>query len=217
MLRLLATVASAAVLFACGSSSSGASSPPPAAALTGTLLGQPFTPADSAALLPGQGSCTLSSVTASATGLAVRFSSFPGVCSLMSSQNRTCGSRANATVLTLLVVSAKVGSTAAPVQPGTYHIATLPRPDAQGFTLAEGFAAKTAAACTTTPATSFATSGTITIETAGSSVTGSADVTFSDGGHVAGTFSAPVCSLQVDMCTVLADLTESCITQACVP
>jgi hypothetical protein len=195
-----------------------APSPPPAAALAGTLFGQPFTPADAAALLPGQGSCTLASVTASATGLAVRFGSFQGICSLMTSQNRTCGSRANATVLTLVVVSAKRGGAAAPVQPGTYTLtASIPAPDSQGnFAIAEAFAAKTEA-CTAAPSASYAASGTITINTVGSTVTGSADLTFSDGGHVSGSFSAPACSLQVDVCTLFSDLGEGCIVQACVP
>jgi hypothetical protein len=219
MLRSLATAASAAALVACGSSSSSSgASPPPAAALSGTLLGQPFTPADSAALVPGQGSCSLSSVTASATGLAVRFSSFQGLCSLMTSQNRACGTRANATVLTLLLVNARRGGTAAAVQPGTYTITTtIPAPDAQGnFAIAEGFAAKTGD-CTATASASFAGSGTITIDSVGSSVTGSADVTFSDGGHVSGSFSAATCSFQVDVCTLFSDLGEGCIAQACLP
>jgi hypothetical protein len=214
---LFTRAASAAVLVACGSSNTGTSSSPPGAALSGTMFGQPFTPADAAALLPGQGSCSLSSVTAGVTGLAVRFSSFQGLCSLMTSENRTCGSRANTTVLTLLVVSAKIGGTAAPIQPGTYNITTtIPTPSAQGNTVAEGFAAKIGD-CTTPPSTSFTASGTITIDTIGSNVAGSADVTFSDGGHVSGSFSAPICGIQVDACTVLGDLQASCIVQECVP
>jgi hypothetical protein len=220
MARSLAAAAAAVILFACGKSSSGvaAPSPPPAAALSGTMFGQAFSPADAAALLPGQGSCTLASVTASATGLAVRFSSFQGICSLMTSQNRTCGTRANATVLTLLIVTAKRGGAAAPVQPGTYTItSSIPAPDSQGnFTIAEAFAAKTEA-CTAAPSAAFAASGTITINSVGSSVTGSADLTFSDGGHVSGSFSASMCSVQVDVCTLFSDLGEACIVQACLP
>jgi hypothetical protein len=121
-------------------------------------------------------------------------------------------------VLTLLVVSGRISGTPASIQPATYNITTsIPAPDLQGnITAAEAFGAKTDA-CSSPPSTAFATSGTITINTVGSSVTGSADVTFSDGGHVSGSFSAPMCNLQVDVCSLLADLTVSCIAQSCVP
>jgi hypothetical protein len=42
-------------------------------------------------------------------------------------------------------------------------------------------------------------------------------VALSDGGHVSGTFSAPVCGLHVDACTLVAEVAESCIAQSCVP
>jgi hypothetical protein len=220
-LRRLAAAAAAAALAACGSSSTSTSSSPPSGALSGTLLGQPFAPLDATAIAPGQGSCSLGGVTASATGLALRFSSFQGLCSLMTTmttQDKTCGTRANGTVLTLVLVSARRGGTAPPIQPGTYAITTgIPLPDPQGnIMVAQALGAQTHA-CADPPGTSFASSGTITLTAVGSTVTGSVDVMFSDGGHVSGSFSAPACSVQTDVCTALGDLTGSCVAQSCIP
>jgi hypothetical protein len=213
-------VAAAAAIFlaACGgSSNNNAPAAPSSTPMSGTLFGQPFVLADSSAITPGAGSCSLSAVTASVTGLAVRFSSFPGVCSLMTSQNRTCGSRANTTVLTVVLVDATRGGAAAPIQPGAYAItASLPIPENQSVVVAQAFAAKTGD-CSGTPSASYATSGTVTITSVGSTVTGSLDVTFADGGRVSGSFSASTCGVQVDVCSLLTDLAVSCIDQTCVP
>ncbi len=216
MLRSLA-VTTAVVLTGCGSSSSGAASAPPG--LSGTVLGQPFTPADSSALALSQATCSFSGAPASATGLLIGFGSFQGLCAFVT-QHQTCGAKANATILGLLVVRANVtGGSPGPVQAGTYTIVSTsatPTPDAQGnITIAQAVVTKTDSACATPSTTPVATTGTITITSVGANITGSADVTFSDGSHVAGSFNAPACAFRTDVCTVLSG--GSCPTNTCVP
>ncbi len=218
MLRSLAAATAAALVVAgCGSSDDNtpAASTPPK--LSGTIFGQPFTPVDASALVLSQASCSFEGTTASATGLVVGFGSFSGLCDFVT-QNKTCGTKANATLVNLLLVRANViGGTASAVQPGTYTIsATTPTPDAQGnITVAQVVPTKTDAACATPPSTPTATGGTITIGTVSARVTGSADVTFSDGGRVSGTFDVPVCGFQTDVCTALSG--GDCTTETCVP
>jgi hypothetical protein len=219
MLRsLAAAIAAALVIAGCGDSDDdapAASTPP--TTLAGTVLGQPFTPVDASALVLSQASCSFEGITASATGLAIGFGSFAGLCDIVT-QNQLCGSKANATIVNLLLVRANVaGGTASAVLPGTYAIsATTPTPDTQGnFTVAQAFVTKTDATCDTPGTTPVATSGTIRIDAVGARVTGSADLTFPDGGRVTGTFGVPVCGFQTDVCTALED--GNCTTEVCVP
>jgi hypothetical protein len=217
MLRSVAAAAAAALLVAgCGDDDTPAASAPPG--ISGTLFGQPFTPADSSALVLSSSTCSFSGISANATGLLIGFGSFQGLCSFVT-QNATCGNKANATIATLLVVRANVlpGATAAPVQPGTYTIsAATPTPDAQGnVTVPAALVVKNDAACNNPSGTPEATSGTIRIDSIGARITGSADLTFEGGGRLAGAFDVPVCGFQTDVCTVLAD--GRCTTSACVP
>ncbi|HEX9400284.1 MAG TPA: hypothetical protein VF912_09260 [Anaeromyxobacter sp.] len=215
MLRPLAAASAALFLAACGSSSSSpAPSTPPS--FQGTVLGQPFTPADASALVLGQATCSFEGTTASATGLVIGFGSFSGLCSLVT-QTLSCGTKANATIVNVLLVRANVaGQTAPAVQPGTFPIGGAgPTPDAQGnLTVAQAFITKTDATCGEPAGTPVATSGTVRIDTIGARVTGSADLTFPDGGRVAGTFDVLTCGFQTDICTALSG--SSCPTQTCV-
>jgi hypothetical protein len=216
MHRSLAAAFAALLAASCGSSddSPAASTPP---SLRGTVLGQPFTPADSSALVLGQATCSFEGVTASATGLVVGFGSFAGLCGFVT-QTQACGAKANATIVNLLLVRANVlGRTATPVQPGTYALGGgNPVPDAQGnVTVAQAFVTKTDATCGEPSGTPVATAGTIRIDAVGTRVTGFADLTFPDGGRVTGTFDAAACGFQTDVCTAVSD--TSCTTESCVP
>ncbi len=216
MIRSLAVALSAAVaLAACGSSSSStpAASTPPS--FRGTVLGQPFAPVDASALTLTQATCNFEGTTASATGLVIGFGTFSGLCSFVT-QHQTCGAKANATLVNLLVVRANLaGQTAAPVQPGTYTIGATPAPDLQGnITVAEVLASKTDATCGEPSGSPSATGGTIRIDAVGARVTGSADLTFPDGGRVSGTFDVPVCGFHTDVCTAV---TGTGCTGTCVP
>jgi len=216
MLRpLAATTAAVLLLAACGDSSSAPSAPTP---LAGTVFGQPFTPADNgSALTLSEATCTIGGIAGSKTGLAIAFGSFSGLCTF-ATQNGICGNvnKANATVVTLSLVRANLaGATAGAVQAGTYTIGGIPSQDSQGnVTAAFASAAKTGAMPNCEPVvTADAVSGTIRIDkidAVGARITGSADVTFPNGGHVAGTFDVPTCGLSLDVCTVA--LQSSCPT-----
>ncbi len=216
MHRSLAAAFAALLVASCGSSdSSPAASTPPS--LGGTVLGQPFTPADASALVLGEGTCSFEGTTASATGLVVGFGSFAGLCNFVT-QTQSCGTKANATIVNLLLVRANVlGRTATPVQPGTYALGGgNPVPDAQGnLTVAQAFVTKTDAACGEPSGAPVATAGTIRIDAVGTRVTGSADLTFPDGGRVSGTFDVPACGFQTGVCAALSG--SGCTTESCVP
>ncbi len=211
MLRPLATATAAAlVLAACGDSNN-TPAPSPATLFAGTIMGTPFTPAEATALvLSTEATCTYSGITATATGIAFGFSTSTGLCKFIQ-DNGTCTNRANATTVSILVVRANtaVGGHPGPVQPGTYAVYTgvgLPGTDGQGnliFAVAD--ITKTIDASCTEPTTPSAVSGTVRIDTIDSThVTGSANITFSDGTtHVAGSFDVPTCAFATDVCAPL--------------
>lgn len=218
MRRLLACASTVLLLAACGSSSSSSAAPPPQSGITGTIAGQPFTAADTSAIALSQGTCSFGGTSANATGLVVGIGSFGGLCSFVT-QHQLCGIKANATVVTLLLVRANVtGSTVGPVQPGTYTIGgTNPTPDAQGnLTVAQALVDRRDASCAEPASFPTVTGGTVKITAVGARVTGTVDLTFSDGGHVAGGFDTPTCAgVQTDVCTALSG--GGCSSQACVP
>jgi hypothetical protein len=102
------------------------------------------------------------------------------------------------------------------VRPGTFTIGATPVPDAQGnVTVADAVGIRTDAACAEPTAAPGVTGGTVTLTAIGARVTGSVNLTFSDGGRVAGSFDVPACGFQTDVCTLL-DAT-SCTTSPCIP
>jgi hypothetical protein len=219
MLRpLVASVAAVLLLASCGDDDNGGAPAPPAArAVAGTLLGQPFTAADASALVLSRATCAFDGVNASATGLVLGFSSFSGLCSFVT-QNQLCASRANAAIVTVLILRANLLGNAAPVQAGTYTIsAATPSPDAQGnIVVAQAIGSRTDAVCATPAGTPEATSGTVRIDSVGATIAGSVDLVFPDGGRVAGPFSVPACGFQTDVCAAMQGL--SCPGQrACLP
>lgn len=214
MLRSLACTFAVLLLAACGSSSSKpAAAPPPS--LGGTVGGQSFAPVDASALVLGEATCSFQGTNASATALAIGFGSFTGMCDLVT-RTQGCGSKASARIVNLLVLRANVlGRTAGPVQPGTYTVDASPTPDPSGdVSVAQAFITHTDASCGEPSGRPLATSGTIRIDAAGAHVTGSADLTFDDGSHVAGGFDVPACGFHTDVCTALAG---SCASESCVP
>ncbi|HYT84758.1 MAG TPA: hypothetical protein VEK86_14955, partial [Gemmatimonadales bacterium] len=125
MLRPLALAIAAAVsLAACGNSSSPA--PSPTGPFAGTILGQPFTPAEATALVLSQeATCTYGDIAATSTGIAFGFSTSTGLCDFITT-NGACTNRANATTVSIVVIRANVSTGGHPgaVQPGTYALFT---------------------------------------------------------------------------------------------
>jgi hypothetical protein len=219
MLRLLGLLAAATLTLAsCGDDDDdGAPAPAPQQGVTGTVGGQPFTAVDTSALRLGEEVCAIGGVAANASGLLLGFGTFQGLCAFVT-QNQGCGSKANATIVTVLVARANItGASPGPVQPGTYTIAaSTPAVDSQGNVLvADGLAIRNGATCTDA-ALPEVTGGTVQLTTVGTRVAGSVDLTFADGGRVAGSFDVPACGFQTDVCTVLAG--GDCVGEPpCVP
>jgi hypothetical protein len=217
MLRSLACTSAVLFLAACGDSSSSSPAPPPASSFGGTVGGKPFVPADASALVLSEATCAFGGTSASATGVAIGFGSFTGLCTFLT-QHQGCAEKANATIVNLLVVRANVvGGKAGPVQPGTYNVsASTPVPDPTGnVTVAQAFVSRTDSSCAGPASAPTATKGTIRIDAVGAAIVGFADLTFDDGSHVAGTFSVSACGFQTDVCAALAGF--GCATVTCVP
>lgn len=218
MRRIAAALVLVGVLGACGDDD-GDDGP---AGLGGTVIGQPFEPRDGAAVRLTEEACLfdteLGEIEANAAALLLGFGSFDGLCEV-AQQAAACGGKANATTVNVLVLRANVlGGAAGAVQPGTYPISLdTPAPDAQGgIVFATALVSRTDAACDDTSGLVEPTGGSVTIESITDRVTGSADVTFSDGGSVSGRFDVPVCGFSTDVCTGLGAGCEDA-NEVCVP
>ena len=224
----IALVVAAATLVACGSKSDspngGVSSP-----VSGAIAGTSFTPTDSAAIVVDPTRCNIEGavagalqgmdggvqatdaqggvqdVNASLTTLVIAFSSFPQLCALMQ-QTQGCELKANASIASLIVFRAAVGSTASSIAPGTYPVG-LPQLTADSrwaFSFAAGMASQTDAQCQSSSGSNVSASGSITIDSVSSTdVTGSVDLTYLDGSHLSGSFTAPICHTQLDSCGLI--------------
>jgi hypothetical protein len=218
MLRPLAFAAFAALaLAACGDDDDDpAPAPGPQRGVSGTFMGQPFTAADSSALVLSEGTCAIGGVNATGSGVLLGFGSVQGLCALVT-QTQGCGTKANASIITALVVRANVlGGSPGPVRTGTYTIGATPTPDVQGnVTVADAVATRTDATCAEPAPVPTVTGGTVTLTSLGARVAGSVDLTFADGGRVAGSFDVPACGFQTDVCTLIDG--TGCTSSPCVP
>jgi hypothetical protein len=222
----IALVVAAATLVACGSKSDspngGVSSP-----VSGAIAGTSFTPTDSAAIVVDPTRCNIEGALASAlrgmdagvqetdadggvqdvntslTTLVIAFSNFPQLCAFMQ-QTQGCELKANASIASLIVFRAAVGSTGSPIAPGTYPVG-LPQLTADwAFSFAAGMASQTDAQCQSSSGSNVSASGSITIDAVSSTdVTGSVDLTYLDGSHLSGSFTAPICHTQLDSCGLI--------------
>lgn len=153
---------------ACSSSSSGGGSG--TASVTGTIQGMAIPVSDAVGLssVVMNGSTTEAAVGAIITNVA-------NACSVL--QNHGSPSDASSLVVAIAVASGSVA-------PGKYDIVS------QGFGATASYALSQNCV---TQLNETATSGTVTISSDGSSVSGSFDLMFGSD-HLTGTFSAPVCS-----------------------
>jgi hypothetical protein len=218
MLRPVAAAAVAVLLLAsCGDDDDEGPAAAGPRGVSGTVMGQPFTAADTGALPLSAATCSFEGFDANATGLLLGFGSFPGLCSFVT-QNQGCATKADATIVNVLLVRANVlGGDPGPVRAGTFTIgATSQTPDAQGnVTVAQALLVRSDASCGAPANVPAVTSGTVRLTSVGARVAGSVDLSFSDGGRVAGNFDVPACGFQTDVCTALAG--GDCPTDVCVP
>lgn len=171
--------------------------------LSGVLQGAAFNPAEGGALVIPPGNCDTSFYSA----LLLGFSATSGLCTYAQTA-MLCDARASDTILTLAVID--VGTSAqAPVVPGTYTVG-----GGSGYEVSASYT-KTDATCVDSVPGTVTASGTVTVSTiTASRVTGSVDVTFSDGSHVQGSFDVALCSVTVDFCGVITH-TCTCATMDC--
>ncbi len=214
-------------LTACGGGGGGSGS----TAVSGTIGGQAFTPAEVSAVEVGPAMCTVLSQNVNVKAFAVRLASFTGICNDLAS-DPLCKLEANARSVT--VVFADIGAVAGPtLGTGTFNVDPDPT-NAQAVTsgpLAGTLYVAFAGAVTTTASCPVGTvgeiaKGTLTITAVDSSkITGSMDLTFGNvdqhGTFTAGTdtlkgdFTATVCGTPTfDLCT-LATTGGSCMSPHC--
>lgn len=219
MRQVLAACTVSIVLAACGDS--GSDNPPlpqcPApAAPSGTLAGSggglgTFTPAEMEALVAGPTTCTVFGNTVSVAGIFLGFTSYQGICNLLT-QYGVCFDKANGTIVGVQIANASVPQLPAQVPgPGTYAVGTV------GTTVTSAGYSRTGASCAS-PARSSANDGdTITIDAVTSTqVTGSANLTFADGSTLSGTFTAARPQVSVNVCQLANQIAAGCTTRPCV-
>jgi hypothetical protein len=224
MRRAAAALVITGVMAACGGGGDGGGDGAPAG-VSGTVLGQPFDPRDGGAIRLTEEAClfdtNLGQIQANASALLVGFGTFEDLCGF-AQRAAACGEKANATIVNVIVLRANVlGGSAAPIQAGTYAISAAnatPAPDAQGnVTFATAIVSRSDATCTDTSGNLSTTGSSITLEQVGPDrVTGSANVTFSDGGSVSGRFDVPVCAFSTDVCSGLGAGCDPA-AEVCVP
>jgi hypothetical protein len=212
------------MLAACGGGSSSSGNP-----VSGTIGGQPFTPAEVSAVLAGPATCSVASQTVNVKAFAVRLASFTGICADLQS-DPLCRLRASAQSVT--VVLADVGAVSSPtLGTGTFTVDpnpanVMPGSGALTGTLVASFGTlvTTTASCPLGTEAQVA-KGTLTVTGVSSTtITGSLDLTFGtlQGGTftpgadtLKGDFTATVCgNLLTDLCS-LATTGGECSSPHC--
>lgn len=192
MKRRVFAWAGAFVVAACGGSSS-----PAGGQVSGTLFGASFTSVDAAAVAPPATTCPLTGPAPVAL-LAIGIGDQAGLCSRV---QQPCIEKPNRRTVTILVVRAGQQQ---PIGVGSYAITIgTPTPDLNGnVTFVAAQAEKVDASCQTASGPPDATGGTVNVTSvAATEVKGTVDLAFSDGGHVSGPFTAPLCSVALDVCS----------------
>jgi len=201
----------AAVLVAlagCGGGGGSGSGPGGGGSLAGTLQGSAFLPVEGSALVVPPTGCPISGGTGYGSALILGFSNFAGLCTF-AQQSQICDDKANVVFFTVTVIKAGL-TPQTPVGAGTYPVGT-----SSASLAVDSSYNRTNAACVHSEPVTLTATGTVTISSIGAGrVAGSADVTFSDGSRMAGSFDVPVCSYQADLCAI-ASGTCTCSTASC--
>lgn len=212
-MRKISVLALALALGACGGSSDSSAGP---AGVSGTIMGTPFTPADGGAIVVPPFTCAPVTGARSLAVLAMGFSSFSNLCGFAQTA-ALCGDVMSSVIVSATIATSPATGTASAVGPGTYAIGTFL--DGSGnLTLASADITKVDGTCLPAAAIPTVSSGSITVASVSPRVSGSLDLTFSDGSRFAGTFDLAACSAAVDFCAIMSDTcaTTSCCTSATV-
>lgn len=222
-----------AFALACGSSSSSHGG----GALTGTIGGRPFAPAEVRAIRAGTGAtpCSLTvpipggggattTIDFGVAGLALDIGSYANACDDWTSAS--CVLHASAQRVLVVFARLNGAGTEPAISPGTYAVSndlTSPVSDGTGqltVAYADSLATGPSPTCVPTQSIVNATGSTIRIDSVSSTtVTGHLALAFQDGGALAGDFSAPVCTgTTLDVCQ-LAQTQQICdaTTPVCKP
>ncbi len=217
MRKLLVLIAAAAAT-ACGNSSSGGN------ALTGTVAGKAFSPADVEAIVAGTGSspCPITIGTTTmdvgVKALAILATSYSGACGDFASTQ--CKFHENAQSITIVLAILNPAGAEPTIAPGTYTVnasATTVTPYGTGLLVA-AFAPSLAtnATCAGTPSPSVQ-GGTVRIDSVAGPVTGHVYITFQDGSSIGGDFSAPICGVTPNVCSLATAQALCTLPPTCVP
>jgi hypothetical protein len=196
MERRILAVVGALALAACsgGGGGGGATGGGGGGPLSGTLKGAAFVPAGGGGLEIAPTSCSFAT-TIYGSALILGFADFADVCGF-AQQSHVCDQKASATLLTFTIVSFGA-SPQAPIGPGTYALGST-----ASLEVDSSYSVTSATCVDSVPGTVTA-SGTVTISSlSGGRATGSADVAFSDGSHVSGTFDVALCAYAADLCAI---------------
>ncbi len=204
--KLLALAAFAGLASCNGGSESGGTP-----AVSGTIMGVPFTPSDGGALALPAADCNLPGLgIRSLSGIALGFTSFTDVCGFVQTTG-LCGEVRSSTIVSVNLLRAHVTGSAPPIGPGTYTVGTFI--DQQGNILAvSAEIGKNDATCAAVPGIPVVQSGSVTFSSVSPRVAGALDVTFVDGSRFSGSFDVAVCPAAVNFCAVIAD---TCATSPC--
>lgn len=158
---------------------------------SGWVLGAGFVPIEATARIGAPADCGNGYFEARANFV---FASFLNVCTDVPD---LCYSKATATAVSVHIIRTGI-STRPPLGPGTYLVGSTP--ETGGSLVVSAMAARSDASCAIT-ALSFASAGTITIDSIGTTVRGRVDLAFPSGESFGGTFEALTCAGTYDSCT----------------
>lgn len=219
---VVSAVAASAFLMSCGSSSSSSSSSGP---VSGTVGGRAFTPAAISAIDAESATSCSVPVSFGAHAIQLALTTYGETEACTDLLGVRCAAHSSAQAVTIFVAKVNLAPPfAAPaIGPGTYPVTALTgqnesaNPAMVDVAYAEAAAPDPECAGTAHPVKT----GSIRLDQVSGPITGHVDLTFDDGSHISGDFSAPKCpGTTPDVCSVAASAIggQMCQPQAsCTP
>jgi hypothetical protein len=204
-MRSLAALAGVALLAACGSSKP---SHGLVAAPSITVAGTAYAPGDAGGLAVDNTPCNVGPATLQVSALVAGFSSYDAVCDYVKA-NTVCANKPNSWRGSIAIIKGGSSLPPGPIGTGVYTITTgPPMPDQYGNLTVVNVAFEQRNATCQNTASSYTSTGTVTIDQVAPTVKGSIDATIMDGAAAVGTISGPFevgnCAAAVDICGQLA-------------